>query len=244
MKIKTMLCVFGLIILALVSYAQEEKISVSFTQQPLSGVIKTLFADSSKNYTFERGLSNGYITLSVKDTPFNQVLSMILKQVSATYEYKDGVYIIKPDYNAMQGAMGGMQGGMAGGMGMQPGMAGPMGGGMAGGMGMQPGMAGGMGMQPGMAGGMGMQPGMAGGMGMNGQQVSTVNYKDQKIKAIKINYNSPNQILSLMDGDDYIDVVYYGSGSSGNSGSSDSSSSSSSNSGRSSGSSSSRSSNR
>ena len=219
MKFKTLFLVFALLLMGMITFAQQDKISVDFTNQPVQAALKTLFAGSGKNYQVVNGVY-GVVTLTVKDMPFNTVLQMILSQVGATYEFKNSVYTIKPDMNAMQGGMNpgmpGMGGNMPGMGGMNPGM-----GGMNPGMGgMNPGM-------PGMAGG-GINPGMGGQMGMNGQQVSTVNYKDQKIKAIKINYNSPNQILSLMDGDDYVDVVYYGSGSSGSSSDSSSSSSSSS----------------
>ena len=225
MKIRILCCVFVLCFMAVISYAQNEKVTLKLQQEPIVSVLNKLFSSYEKDYNISPNVQNGVVTLTVNEKPFNTVLTMILSQVNAKYEYKDGVYDIQPNYQN-NGNMPGMN---------QPGMPGAMPGGMN-----QPGMPGGMAggvNQPGMPGGMqagaGMnQMGRPGANGMNGQQqnVPISDPTKKAIRKIKVNYNSPDQILSLMDGDSYADVVYYGSGSSGSSDNSNNNSNSNSNS--------------
>ncbi len=212
MKIKTLILALLVCIMAISVYAQNEKVTVKYNNVLASQAIEDLFKNYQKDFYYENGLSNGMVTLNLTDKPFDVVLTAILNQINATFEYKDGVYRIMPDPSKYSTGMG-----TAGrtGIGVTPGVT-P--GGVAGGIG-QPTLVGGQtgaGVNPGLnPGGMGTGRGTTG-MGGTQGTLKPRSFEDPIMK-IRINYNSPYQILSLMDGDDYTDVVWNNSGNSGSS---------------------------
>ena len=240
MKIKTLILALLVSIIAVAAFAQNEKISVKYQNAQASQVISDLFRNYNKDYSLKGNLQDGYITLSMTDKPFDVVLTAILNQINATFEYKDGVYTIMPDASAYGTGMGtaGRTGigptGMTTGPGGTTGIAGPTLGGQTG-----AGVTTGMGVNPGMG-----QAGRTTGMGGQGQGTLKPRSFEDPIMKIRINYNSPYQILSLMDGDDYTDVVWNNSGSNGSSNNSNNNNNNSNNNNSNSSSRSSRSSNR
>ncbi|MBQ7256567.1 MAG: hypothetical protein IJS60_02620 [Abditibacteriota bacterium] len=210
MKIKTLILALMVCIMAISVFAQNEKVSVKYNNVPASQAIEDLFRNYQKDFYYENGLNNGYVTLNLTDKPFDVVLTAILNQINATFEYKDGVYRIMPDPSKYSTGMGtaGRTGIGQPNIGVTPGTVGIG----------QPtlGTPTGAGVNPGMnPAGMGTARGTTG-MGGTQGTLKPRSFEDPIMK-IRINYNSPYQILSLMDGDDYTDVVWNNSGNSGSS---------------------------
>ena len=244
MKIKTLILTVLVCLLALSAFAQNEKVTLKLNNAPISTALYDLFSNYQKNYFIPSNLPYTGVTLSVTDMPFDKVLEMILSQAGCSFEYKDGTYTVKVDnpYNRT---------GINNGIGTNPGGLGiPNPGGLGtpnpGGI-VAPNLGGqaGAGVNPGINPGMG-NPAMGRGTnGMSGTQgtLKPRSFEDPIMK-IRINYNSPYQILSLMDGDDYTDVVWNNSGNSGSSNNNNSNNSNNNNNNSNSSSRSSRSSNR
>ena len=200
MKIKCFVFALVLLAVAICSYAQEEKISVNFNNTPIKACLDQIFKGSGKSYGIDPNVQNGVINLVMIDQPFNKILSKILSQVNATYEYEDGYYDIKS--TAQNGMVNGRPN-QFGNNNVGPQVS-------NGGFGNNNVVPGGNNMQN-----MGGNRNVMGGQNQTPANRLTSKEKiKKKIKKIKVFYNSPDQVLAMMDGDAYVDVVWSNSGNS------------------------------